>query len=247
MLVEDEPHIASGLIYNLEGEGYQVTHVISGEAALELLWNENCSLVVLDLMLPGIDGIEVCRRIRRFDPKLPVLMLTARGDENDRVAGLAVGADDYLPKPFNLDEFLLRIKGMLRRSDWYRPQPSPETGYSFGNNSVNLRERTARAGTATIELTDLEVRLLRAFFRREGEIIPRTELLSAAWGVAPDTETRTLDNFVVRLRKYFETDPAQPEFFRTVRGRGYRFVRQQDHDPQNLPPSSGQPPQHPLE
>jgi len=245
MLVEDEPHIASGLIYNLEEEGYQVTHVVSGEAALEILWHENCSMVVLDLMLPGIDGIEVCRRIRRFDPKLPILMLTARGEERDRVAGLAAGADDYLPKPFNLDEFLLRVKGMLRRSDWYRPQLLPETDYRFGNNSINLRERTAKAGVTSYELTDLEVKLLRAFFRREGEIIPRSELLAAAWGVAPDTETRTLDNFVVRLRKYFETDPAHPKHFRTVRGRGYRFVRQQDDE--DPPAPAGQPPQLPLE
>jgi len=247
LLVEDEPHIASGLIYNLEGEGYRVTHVVSGEAALETLWNENCSLVVLDLMLPGIDGIEVCRRIRRLDPKLPVLMLTARSDDQDRIAGLSVGADDYLTKPFNLDEFMLRVKGMLRRSDWYRPQASPESDYRFGANSVNLKEHTARAGDSRFELTDIEVKLLRAFFRREGEIIPRTELLAAAWGVAPGTETRTLDNFVVRLRKYFETDPARPVHFRTVRGRGYQFVRQADSDQDATDTATGQPPGHPLE
>jgi len=247
LLVEDEPHIASGLVYNLEEEGYRVTHVISGEAALETLWNENCALVVLDLMLPGIDGIEVCRRIRRLDPKLPVLMLTARGEDRDRIRGLTVGADDYLTKPFNLDEFMLRVKGMLRRSDWYRPQASPESDYCFGDNSVNLKEHTARAGEARFELTDIEVKLLRSFFRREGEVIPRSELLSAAWGVAPDTETRTLDNFVVRLRKYFEPDPARPVHFLTVRGRGYRFVRSQSAPESDSSPATGQAPEHPLE
>lgn len=247
LLVEDEPHIASGLVYNLEEEGYQVTHVVSGEQALETLWNENCALVVLDLMLPGIDGIEVCRRIRRLDPKLPVLMLTARGEDRDRIKGLTVGADDYLTKPFNLDEFLLRVKGMLRRSDWYRPQASPESDYRFGDNSVNLKERTALAGASRFELTDIEVKLLRAFFRREGEVIPRSELLAAAWGVAPDTETRTLDNFVVRLRKYFETDPTRPVHFLTVRGRGYRFIRSSDAGENDSAPATGQPPEHPLE
>ncbi|MBE0500312.1 MAG: response regulator transcription factor [Desulfuromonadales bacterium] len=225
LLVEDEPHIASGLIYNLEEEGYQVTHAGTGEAALQQLWLENFSLVVLDLMLPGISGIEVCQIARKQDPKLPILMLTARGEDKDRIEGLEVGADDYLTKPFNLDEFLLRIKGMLRRSDWYRPRPSRERDYRFGRNSVNLQERTALAGDRQIELTDIEVKLLRIFFQREAEILSRTELLAAAWDLSPDTETRTLDNFVVRLRKYFEPNPSAPVHFQTIRGRGYRFMR----------------------
>ena len=228
LLVEDEPHIASGLIYNLEEEEYRVTHVETGEAALQQLWMENFSLVILDLMLPGISGIDVCRNIRKQDPKLPVLMLTARGEDKDRIEGLEVGADDYLTKPFNLDEFLLRVKGILRRSDWYRPQLSRERNYKFGQNVVDLQERIATIGDERIELTDIETKLLRIFFQREGEILSRSELLMAAWDVSPDTETRTLDNFVVRLRKYFEPDPSTPIHFLTVRGRGYRFVR---HEP----------------
>ncbi len=226
LLVEDEPHIASGLIYNLEEEQYRVTHVTTGEEALQQLWLESFSLVILDLMLPGISGIEVCRTARKQDPKLPILMLTARGEDKDRIEGLKVGADDYLTKPFNLDEFLLRVKGILRRSDWYRPQLSRERNYRFGQNSVNLQERIASVGDDHFELTDIEAKLLRIFFQREGEVISRTELLTAAWDVSPDTETRTLDNFVVRLRKYFEPNPSSPVHFLTVRGRGYRFLRQ---------------------
>jgi DNA-binding response OmpR family regulator len=230
LLVEDEPHIASGLIYNLEEEQYRVTHVATGEEALQQLWLESFSLVVLDLMLPGISGIDVCRTVRKQDPKLPILMLTARGEDKDRIEGLKVGADDYLTKPFNLDEFLLRVKGILRRSDWYRPQLSRERDYRFGQNSVNLQERIATVGDDRFELTDIEAKLLRIFFQREGEVLSRTELLTAAWDVSPDTETRTLDNFVVRLRKYFEPNPSTPAHFLTVRGRGYRFVRQKPAD-----------------
>ncbi len=225
LLVEDEPNIASGLIYNLEEEGYLITHVETGEAALQKSWQESFTMVILDLMLPGINGIEVCRIIRKRDPKLPILMLTARGEDKDRIEGLEVGADDYLTKPFNLDEFLLRVKGMLRRSDWYRPQLSRERNYHFGQNIVDLQERVATIDDVRVELTDIEAKLLRVFFQREGEVLSRAELLAAAWDVSPDTETRTLDNFVVRLRKYFEPDPSDPVHFLTVRGRGYRFVQ----------------------
>lgn len=230
LLVEDEPHIASGLIYNLEEEAYLVTHVETGEAALQQLWDKSFDLVVLDVMLPGMSGIDVCRSIRKRDPKLPILMLTARGEDKDRIEGLEAGADDYLTKPFNLDEFLLRVKGILRRSDWYRPQLSRERNYHFGQNTVDLQERIAKAGDQSFELTDIETKLLRIFFQREGETLSRTDLLAAAWDVSPDTETRTLDNFVVRLRKYFEPDPSDPVHFLTVRGRGYRFVRDASQD-----------------
>ncbi len=226
LLVEDEPSIARGLLFNLEQEGYRVTHVSSGEAALDRLWEETFSLVVLDLMLPGISGLEVCRRLRRQDQRLPVLMLTARTAEKDRVRGLTVGADDYLTKPFSLEEFLLRIQGMLRRSAWYRPEAAGEERYRFGSSEVNLKEHLAHTPAGEVPLTDLEVRMLRTFFRREGEVLSRAELLEEVWGVSPQTETRTLDNFIVRLRRYFEADPARPVHFLTVRGRGYRFVRE---------------------
>jgi DNA-binding response OmpR family regulator len=222
LLVEDELNIAQGLIFNLKADGYRVTHVQSGEEALQLFSRNTFTLVVLDLMLPGISGYEVCRELREGNPRLPVLILSARSAEEDRIKGLKQGADDYLTKPFSLDEFLLRVRGMLRRSGWYQPETAREI--SFGNNWVDLAEGRASTAAGEVLLTDQELKLLRAFADREGRLVERTELLQAAWGMAPDTETRTLDNFIVRLRKYFEADPADPQHFLTVRGRGYRFI-----------------------
>ncbi|WP_432821771.1 response regulator transcription factor [Trichloromonas sp.] len=225
LLVEDEPGIARGLVFNLEEEGFKVTHVETGEEALDLVWDEHFDLVILDVMLPGISGLEVCQKIRRHDSRLPVIMLTARSEEQDRIDGLATGADDYLTKPFSLDEFMLRVKGMLRRSEWYRPGSGLGRSYRFGSNEVNLKEQKAMTARGELPLTELEVRMLRTFFRHEGETLSRAELLAAVWGMAPDTETRTLDNFIVRMRKYFEADPSKPAHFLTLRGRGYRFSR----------------------
>jgi DNA-binding response OmpR family regulator len=222
MLVEDEIHLARGICFNLEEEGFRISHFESGEKALETLEVEHFELIILDVMLPGMDGFQVCRAIRRLDPRVPILMLTARSDDADRVDGLENGADDYLTKPFNLVEFLLRVKGMLRRSSWYRPDPVEE-GYRFGDNEVFLLSYRARTAQGEIDLTEMEVRVLAIFFRKEGQAIPRSELLQTVWGYSSDTETRTLDNFIVRLRKYFEPDPAHPIHFQTVRGVGYRF------------------------
>lgn len=222
LLVEDELHIAQGLVFNLKADGYAVTHVESGEEALDEFSRNEFSLVVLDLMLPGISGYEVCRQLRENNPRLPVLILSARSEEHDRVKGLEQGADDYLTKPFSLDEFLLRIRGMLKRSEWYQPETAQKL--SFGGNQVDLAEGRGRTAAGEVLLTEQELKLLRAFAEREGRLVERAELLQAAWGMAPDTETRTLDNFIVRLRKYFETDPAEPKHFLTVRGRGYRFM-----------------------
>jgi two-component system, OmpR family, alkaline phosphatase synthesis response regulator PhoP len=224
LLVEDEIHLARGITFNLEQEGYLVSHVESGEEALEKVKVEKFELIILDVMLPGISGFEVCREVRVLDSRVPVLMLTARSDERDRIAGLAGGADDYIAKPFNLKEFLLRVSGMLRRSAWYRPEPVEE-GYSFGENEVFLLSYRARTPQGEIDLTDLEVRMLSLFFHREGEAIPRGAILESVWGYATDAETRTLDNFIVRLRKYFEPEPSKPIYFQTVRGVGYRFSR----------------------
>jgi two-component system, OmpR family, alkaline phosphatase synthesis response regulator PhoP len=225
MLVEDEIHLARGICFNLEEEGCRVSHFDSGEKALVTLEVEHFDLIILDVMLPGMDGFQVCRAVRKLDPRVPILMLTARSDDSDRVEGLENGADDYLTKPFNLMEFLLRVKGMLRRSSWYRPEPVEE-GYRFGDNEVFLLSYRARTAQGEIDLTEMEVRVLSLFFQKEGEIIPRGELLQSVWGYTSDTETRTLDNFIVRLRRYFEPDPGKPVHFQTVRGVGYRFSRQ---------------------
>ncbi len=224
LLVEDEPHIAQGLVFNLEEEGYRVTHVESGEQALEKLAKNSYNLLVLDLSLPGIDGLEVCNQLREQENQIPILMLTARGSEQDRITGLSKGADDYLAKPFNLKEFLLRVAGLLRRANWQPAQPQ-ERQYQFGNNRIDLETHQAITPAKTIQLTELEMKILLFFFDQEGKVLSREKLLKQVWGMAPETETRTLDNFIVRLRKYFEIDPTKPLYFRTVRGRGYRFIR----------------------
>lgn len=225
LLVEDEIHLARGICFNLEQEGYRVSHVESGEEALERLTFDRFALLIIDVMLPGIDGFAVCERVRTMDARVPILILTSRADEGDRIIGLQSGADDYLTKPFSLSEFLLRVGGMLRRSSWYRPEPVEE-GYRFGDNEIFLLSYHARTAQGEIDLTELEVKMLALFFRREGQAIPRKDILESVWGYSSDTETRTLDNFIVRLRKYFEPNPAQPVFFQTVRGVGYRFTRE---------------------
>jgi two-component system alkaline phosphatase synthesis response regulator PhoP len=224
LLIEDEINIARGISYNLEQEGYRISHAESGEDALERLRYYRFSLIILDIMLPGIDGFSVCGEIRKLDARVPILILSARAEEGDRITGLASGADDYLTKPFNLGEFLLRVKGMLRRSSWYRPDPVEE-GYAFGDNEVFLLSYHARTAQGEIDLTDLEVKTLALFFRNEGQVVTRKTLLEGVWGYSSQAETRTLDNFIVRLRKYFEPDPARPVFFQTIRGVGYRFSR----------------------
>ncbi len=228
LLIEDEDHIAQGLVFNLESEGYRVSHAETGTDAMRIFAGGNCDIVILDLMLPDCHGLDLCRRMRRESPQLPVLILTALGEEKDRIAGLAEGADDYLTKPFSLDEFLLRVRGMLRRLEWYRPTHDREDVYRFGGNRIDLKNQQAETPRGMVRLTDLESRMLGTFFDNEGETLTRAELLKSVWGMAEDTETRTLDNFIVRLRKYFEKDPAEPRHFLTVRGRGYRFVKNPD-------------------
>ena len=224
LLVEDEPHIAQGLIFNLEEEGYQVSHTESGEQALELLERNSYALIILDLALPGISGLAVCEQLRKQENQIPILMLTARGTEQDRITGLSKGADDYLTKPFNLKEFLLRVAGLLRRANW-QPDRVDNKFYSFGENQIDLETHQAVTIHGTIQLTELEMKMLLLFFAEEGKILSRGELLKQVWGMSPETETRTLDNFIVRLRKYFELEPTKPRFFRTIRGRGYSFIQ----------------------
>ncbi len=225
LLVEDEVHIAQGLVFNLELENYRVTHVDTGAAAMQAFAATAFDLVILDLMLPDSHGLDLCRQMRKQAPQLPILILTALGEEKDRVKGLQEGADDYLNKPFNLDEFLLRVRGMLRRSKWYRPEADLSEPYLFGNNRVDLDNLKAKTRQGEITLTELEARMLATFFATEGQTLRRGDLLEQVWGLSSDTETRSLDNFIVRLRKYFEEDPSQPQHFLTVRGRGYRFVQ----------------------
>ena len=224
LLVEDEKHLAEGLLYNLSAEGYETVLARDGREAFQLFDQGPWNLIVLDLMLPLVDGFEVARQIRAKDPRVPILMLTARAAEEDRVRGLECGADDYLTKPFHLQELLLRIKGILRRSSWYRTVPGEGDRYRFGEGCwVDLRERTAKGPRGERRLTDKEFMVLKCLVERPSETVSREEMLREVWGYGPTVETRTLDNFIRRLRTYFEKDPSSPEHIVSVRGWGYRF------------------------
>jgi DNA-binding response OmpR family regulator len=224
LLVEDEQHLAEGLLYNLSAEGYETDLARDGREALERFDQGPWNLIVLDLMLPLVDGFEVARQIRSRDPRVPILMLTARAMDEDRVKGLECGADDYLTKPFHLQELLLRIKGMLRRSSWYRRIPGEGDRYCFGEGCwVDFRERRAMGPRGERQLTEKEFMVLKFLLERASETVSREEMLREVWGYGPDVETRTVDNFVRRLRTYLEKDPASPEHIVSVRGAGYRF------------------------
>ncbi len=224
LLVEDEKHLAEGLLYNLSAEGYETVLARDGREGLQCFDESPWNLIVLHLMLPVVDGFEVARQIRRKDPRVPMLMLTARAGDEDRIKGLECGADDYLTKPFHLQELLLRIKGMLRRSSWYRTVPSGGERFCFGQGCwVDFRERAAQGPGGERRLTEKEALVLKCLVERPSETVSRMDMLRDVWGYAPGVETRTLDNFIRRLRTYFEKDPSRPEHIVSVRGLGYRF------------------------
>lgn len=227
LVVEDDPHLAAGVAENLRAEGYVVHHVGDGTDALEWLRRERCELVVLDVMLPSMDGLTVCRTLRKEGNNTPVLFLTARGDPQDRIYGLEAGGDDYLAKPFHLHEFLLRVRAILRRWEWYQnSSASPATAVlRFGGNEVDFRAFRARSFSGVSqELTEKEAMILKVLAEKPGEIVSREDLLERVWGYDVFPSTRTVDNFILRLRKRFERDPAQPKHFLTVWGVGYRFL-----------------------
>ncbi len=227
LVVEDDPHLAAGVAENLRAEGYAVHHIGDGREALNWLRDGRCELIVLDVMLPHVDGLEVCRTLREKGDNTPVLFLTARGDPQDRIFGLEAGGDDYLAKPFHLQEFLLRVRAILRRREWYqRASASPaDATLRFGGNEVDFRAFRARAWNGvTQELTEKEAMILKVLAARPGEIVSREDLLERVWGYDVFPSTRTVDNFILRLRKRFERDPAQPRHFLTVWGVGYRFL-----------------------
>jgi two-component system OmpR family response regulator len=231
LVVEDEEHLAIGIKYNLEAEGYEVSTAVDGPSALELLEDpgERFDLVVLDIMLPGKNGYDVCEAIRGHGNGVPVLMLSARTLAEDRTRGFDVGADQYLMKPFDLDELLSRVKGLLARHPRSSQGPPPADGrshkYRFGDAQVDFDTFEAACGGEQLRLTTLEIKLLRYFADNERRVVSRDELLEHVWGFANAPSTRTVDNFVSRLRKYFEGDPSEPRHFLSVRGTGYRFVR----------------------
>jgi DNA-binding response OmpR family regulator len=239
LIVEDEAHLAQGLTFNLRAEGHSVEVARDGETALERLLGkrESFDAVVLDVMLPGKDGFEVAAALREARNFVPVLMLTARGRSEDVLKGFAAGADDYLPKPFELAILLARLQGLLRRSEWQHtahPQDAgkaagPANGddydsFAFAGKSIDFGTLELSVSGTKTQLTLMEAELLRHLIRNQGKVVSRKSILEEVWGLHEDTDTRAIDNFVVRLRRYIETDPGKPRHLLTVRGIGYRFV-----------------------
>lgn len=228
LIVEDERHIAEGLRFNLEAEGYEVDVVETGEDALALLTKTPAAfdLVVLDVMLPGKDGFMVATELRQAKQFVPILMLTARGRPEDVLQGFSAGADDYLPKPFDLAILLARIQGLLRRREWLRKplEESNQRVFAVGDRTIDLDSLELRTADETVQLTLMEAKLLEYLITHEGQAVSRKTILNDVWDLHEDTDTRAIDNFIVRLRRYLEKDPSQPRHVLTVRGVGYRFV-----------------------
>lgn len=224
LLVEDEEFIAHPLKVNLELEGYKVHHSDNGKAALKAFRQEKFSLVVLDVMLPEMDGYAVCEAIRLENNKVPILFLTAKGSSSDRVNGLKLGADDYLSKPFNLEEFLLRANNLIKRSVEHVNNASVDS-YKIRNYTIHFADmRALEDNGSVLELTKKETALLKLLIERKNEIVSREHILDTVWGYDVYPSTRTIDNFIVSFRKYFEENPSSPQYFQSVRGVGYRFV-----------------------
>ncbi len=256
LIVEDEKHLRDGLRFNLEAEGYEVETTGDGEAALALLLGERgrFDVVLLDVMLPGADGFAVATELRRAGSFVPVLMLTARGRPEDVLRGFESGADDYLPKPFELSVLLARIRGLLRRREWFhldRETAAAEAEavgkeavatagvaavgagadtFAFGGKTIDFAALELRTADRRMRLTLMEAGLLRHLVNRAGQVVSRKSLLEDVWGLREDTDTRAIDNFIVRLRKYIEDEPSRPRHLLTVRGVGYRFVADADGD-----------------
>ena len=227
LIIEDERHLSDGLRFNLEAEGYVAVVAETGEAGLEQLAGNGFDAVVLDVMLPGIDGFEVATQMREAGNYTPVLMLTARGRPEDVLEGFAAGADDYLPKPFDLNIFLARVNSLLRRSRWSADDSKPGDVLTINERTVDLENLEIQNGEETVHLTLMEAKLLRYLIENEGRPVSRNAILEDVWQLQEDTDTRAIDNFIVRLRKYLEDSPTSPKILQTVRGVGYRYVKPQ--------------------
>ena len=231
LVVEDEKHIAEGIRLNLSLLGYDVTIATDGVSALQQWKSWRPDLIVLDIMLPGIDGFSVLQSIRLEDEKLPILILSAKAGPDDRIRGLSHGVDDYLAKPFNLEEFQLRVERLIKRASWGRAENGnmlenhdfSGTSFTFGTNTVDFDTGEAQCEAGSVRLTEQELKLLKLFFKHRGKPLSRSKILEIGWGYTGEMTTRTVDNFIVRFRKYFEKNPKKPVFFKSVRSVGYLF------------------------
>src|SRR5215210_1580783 len=232
LIVEDEAHLADGLRFNLEADGYEAEIAADGDVALEKLRGRDFDAVVLDVMLPTVNGFEVAKQMRAGGDYTPILMLTARGRPEDVLSGFEAGADDYLPKPFELSVLLARINALLRRREWFHKDqgrvspngPGASQVFDFSGKTIDFEALELRSGAQTVNLTLMEADLLRYLINHEGRIVSRSAILEDVWGLREDTDTRAIDNFIVRLRKYIEDEPSSPRHLLTVRGVGYKFV-----------------------
>jgi DNA-binding response OmpR family regulator len=241
LVVEDEAHLAQGLLFNLRAEGYTAELAVDGETALEVIATNSIDAIILDVMLPGRDGFSVAAELRAQQNFVPILMLTARGRPEDVLNGFSAGADDYLPKPFDLAILLARLKGLLRRMAWLRPEVAPPvpsspqieplSTFTFAGRTIDFASLELTTPSKNVRLTLMECELLRYLVLNQGRIISRKELLEQVWRVHEDTDTRAIDNFMVRLRRYIEDNSAEPVFLETVRGVGYRFLPKGDGSP----------------
>ena len=230
LIVEDEEHLAEGLRFNLEMEGYEVEVAPDGETALEKVFAQNqpFDAIILDIMLPEINGFGVAEKIRANKIFTPILMLTALGNSEDVLNGFAAGADDYLPKPFELNIFIARLNGLLRRRQWFESEKKEVSAgdiYQFNDKTIDFQNLELRTADETVKLTLMEAKLLRHLIEKAGKTVSRKEILEDVWEVREDTDTRAIDNFIVRLRRYLEDEPTKPKHLLTVRGVGYRFIK----------------------
>jgi len=223
LLVEDDRHLADGLTLNLESEMYQVVHVADGTQAMAAFEKGMFDLVLLDIMLPGMDGLTICKKIRAEGHTLPVLFITARDQTDQKIEGLLAGGDDYITKPFNVTELLARIAGIFRRQAWLAAEDSMSGSYEFDGRTVDFKTFIAEGPGGKVPLTRKECMVVKYLVERAGEVVSRDQLLDAVWGYHAYPTNRTVDNFILKLRKIFEDDPKSPKYFETIRAVGYRF------------------------
>ncbi|MCB0704505.1 MAG: response regulator transcription factor [Saprospiraceae bacterium] len=224
LLADDEENIREVVRMNLEMENYEVIAAANGRMAIKYFNEQHFDLIILDVMMPELDGFQVCEQIRLTNMEVPIIFLTAKGTSVDRISGLKRGADDYLTKPFHLEELLLRVKNLLKRA--VKPSEESAVTYSFGTNTVDFRTFEARGNPGQFTMTKKEAMLLKLLIDRKNEVVSRQQILQTVWGYDVYPSTRTIDNFILSFRKYFEADPKNPKFFQSIRGVGYKFVIQ---------------------